>query len=329
MAYFVNRNHILTFGTNSKKYLKLHPPDCCLYSEDGSKFKIHKELLGQTAFLRKILDSTKSCCCVAIQILCPCSEKELGLLVKFLYTGKIICDEVDDLDKTIDNLKEIFGFPNELPLWPEENNDFIIKEEPCDQEENVDDDQGENGIDTNSQEPKDDLPVVHLKCSNGKNNPEIISTNDFVDDVTNHEQESIAQAVVDDIENSTQIDDDKNSEKPQAKKSLRSRFLCEYCKKSFTVKNNLIRHIKYAHQNLKPHKCIECEKAFSLKQGLQRHVTKIHLKEIEEKKAEVADVEDLDPFSKDDEDQFKALLFEEKSSENMVILINNLSFTSS
>ena len=154
MAYFVNINHTLIFGTNSKKYLRLHPPDCCLYSEDGSRFEIHKELLGQTAFLRKILDSTKNCCCVAIQILCPCSEKELGLLVKFLYTGKIICDEVDDLDKTIDNLKEIFGFPNELPLWPEENNNFVIKEEPCDQEENIDNDQGENGIDTRSQEPK-------------------------------------------------------------------------------------------------------------------------------------------------------------------------------
>ena len=490
MAYFVNINHTLTFESNSKKYLRLHPPDCCLYSEDGSKFVIHKELLGQTGFLRKILDSTKNCCCVAIQILCPCSEKELGLLVKFLYTGKIICDEVDDLSKTIDNLKEIFGFPNELPLWPEENNDFIIKEEPCDKAENINDDQGENGIDTRSQEPKDDLPVEHLKCSNGKTNPEVISTNDLLDDVTNPEQESIAQAVVDDIENSTQNDDNESSEKPQPKKSLRSSskkfkcqectlsfyakedlnqhidgyhrmikpFLCEYCKKSFTIKENLKRHIKYAHQNLKPHKCIdddensekpqakkslrssskkfkcdectasfygkeglnqhidrnhrkikpflcdyckksftikdnlkrhikyfcvkedtdgddrkikvficehckksftlkrnlkrhieythqnlkpyiciECEKAFSLKQGLQRHVIKTHLNDkpskpddVEEKKAGVdfKSVEDLDPFSKDDEDQFKALLSEEKSSENMVILINNLSFTS-
>ena len=261
------------------------------------------------------------------------------------------------------------------------------------------------------------MPVEQLKCSNGKNNPEAISTNDFLDDVTNHEQESIDQAVVNDIENSTQIDnnenseepqpkkslrssskefkcqectasfyakenlnqhidgyhrklkpylceyckkaftikdnlkrhikfahqnlkphngiyDDENSEKPQAKKSLRCRFLCEYCKKSFTVENNLIRHIKYAHQNLKPHKCIECDKTFSWKQGLHRHVSRAHLKlepskpvEVEKKKAEVVDVEDLDPFSKDDEDQFKALLSEEKSSENMVILINNLQFS--
>ena len=106
-------------------------------------------------------------------------------------------------------------------------------------------------------------------------------------------------------------------------------YLCEYCKKSFTIKDNLKRHIKLAHQaqqNLKPHKCIECEKTFSWKQGLHRHVSTAHSKlkpskpvEVEEKKAEV-DVIDLDSFSKDDEDQFKALLSEEKSSENMVIL---------
>ena len=86
------------------------------------------------------------------------------------------------------------------------------------------------------------------------------------------------------------------------------------------LENNLIRHIKYAHQNLKPHKCIECDKTFSWKQGLHRHVSKAHLKLEPSKPVEVVDVEDLDPFSKDDEDQFKALLSEEKSSENMVIL---------
>ena len=33
-------------------YLKNKATDCILYSEDGSKFKIHKELFGQTDFLR-------------------------------------------------------------------------------------------------------------------------------------------------------------------------------------------------------------------------------------------------------------------------------------
>ena len=162
MANFLNRNFALTFGSNIKKHLRAKPPDCCLFSESGSEFKIHRELLGQTAFLRKILNSAKDCCVVPIEIFCPCSDKELGIIVEFLYTGKIICDDVDVLLKSIDNLKEIFGFPNELPLWPEDQelandtsvrkiSDFIIKYEQG-QEENIDTDHSDN-----------DLPVpIHM-----------------------------------------------------------------------------------------------------------------------------------------------------------------------
>ena len=144
------KNVSLTFGSNIQKYLRKRPPDCCFFSESGSQFKIHRELLGQSAFLRKILNNAIDCCCTQIEILCPCSDKELDILVKFLYTGKLICDNVDDLLKSIDNLKEILGFPNELPLWPEDQDlpndspinkfaDFSVKEEPCDDpDENID-----------------------------------------------------------------------------------------------------------------------------------------------------------------------------------------------
>ena len=169
MAGFKNRNHALTFCSRIKNFLRVEPQDCCLYSEDGSQFKIHKEILGQTAFLRKIIsDSAKDCCCVTVDIFCPCSDKELGLLVNFLYTGKIVSDDVDDLSKTIENLKEILGFPNELPFWPEDRiipNDTLlylilnhnvanlsVKEQPSDQPEN-----DENDNDTNLQEPEEPL----------------------------------------------------------------------------------------------------------------------------------------------------------------------------
>ena len=152
MANFLNRNFVLTFGSNIKKHLRTKAPNCCLFSESGSQFKIHRELLGQTAFLRKILNSSKDCCCIPIEIYCPCSDKELGIIVEFLYTGKIICDDVDVLKKSIDNLKEIFGFPNKLPLWPEDPDpdtsvckiaDSIIKEKQG-QEVNIDTDQSES-----------------------------------------------------------------------------------------------------------------------------------------------------------------------------------------
>ena len=135
MPHFLRRNHALLFGTSSKKYLKRKSQDCYLYSNDGSRFMIHHEILGQTPFLRKILNTVKNCC-LKIEIFCPCSDKELGLLIRFLYSGKIICEDVDYISKTIDNLKEIFGFPTGLTLWPEDISpktpnvpDFSIKED--------------------------------------------------------------------------------------------------------------------------------------------------------------------------------------------------------
>ena len=182
MANFKNRNHALTFGSSIKSFLRAKPKDCCLYSEDGSQFKIHKEILGQSAFLRKILNSAKDSCCVAVDIFFPCSHKELGLIVKFLYTGKIVSDDVDDLSKTIENLKEILGFPNELPFWPEDRiipNDTLlylilnhnvanlsVKEQPFDQLESSFQDENDN--DTNVQKPEIDLQKKYSTCCNEK-----------------------------------------------------------------------------------------------------------------------------------------------------------------
>ena len=169
---------------NSKKYLKARPPDCCIYSEDGSQFKIHREQLCQNEFLSKILDGAKDCCCSVIEIFCPCSDKELVLLVKFLYTGEIVCDNVDDLTKTIDNLKEIFGFPNELPLWPEDipndtsNHNLgnsIVKEQSSDQPEIICPDENDNN--TNLEEPEIDLPNKYSTCCNEKDPLEDAITN--------------------------------------------------------------------------------------------------------------------------------------------------------
>ena len=95
-------------------YLKRKPPDCVLYSDDGTEFKIHKELLGQTDFFREILASAKEHCSGIIEILCPCSKEELRPMVKFLRTGEISCDNKLDLLKIVKNLNKIFGFPESL-----------------------------------------------------------------------------------------------------------------------------------------------------------------------------------------------------------------------
>ena len=50
-------NHISCIEGYLNVHIKQKPSDCILYSEDGGKFKIHKELFSQTNFLREILSS--------------------------------------------------------------------------------------------------------------------------------------------------------------------------------------------------------------------------------------------------------------------------------
>ena len=46
MSHFKSNNHYNLLSEYSELHLKNKPPDCCLYSEDGHEFKMHKELLG-------------------------------------------------------------------------------------------------------------------------------------------------------------------------------------------------------------------------------------------------------------------------------------------
>ena len=105
-----------SFETYLDFYLKKKSTDCILYSNDGSKFRVHKELFGQTDFLREILSSTKEHCCSTIEVLIPCSKVELKHLVNFLYDGEIHCEKESDSLKVIENLQKIFGFPENLDL---------------------------------------------------------------------------------------------------------------------------------------------------------------------------------------------------------------------
>ena len=103
-------------------YLKKKPADCILNSEDGFQFKIHKELFGQTEFMRQILTSAKGQCCSLIEIFCPCKKEDLRHLVHFLYDGEIYCDNETESTTIFDNLSKIFGFPQNMHLQCQENN---------------------------------------------------------------------------------------------------------------------------------------------------------------------------------------------------------------
>ena len=123
-THFAKNNHMESLFSNKET-------DCILYSEDGIEFNIHKEILGQTNFLRKIVSSHKDNCCKDMHIFCPCSKNDLDSIVNFLYTGSISCDTEIDLFKILNDLCEIFGFWKERFL-PENYADlgkaFTIKE---------------------------------------------------------------------------------------------------------------------------------------------------------------------------------------------------------
>ena len=103
--WYLNKNdHKLTISDYLGFYLKNKATDCILYSEDGTVFKTHKELFGQTKFMRELLKTEK--CCGVIEIIFPCSKEELGHLVKFMNEGKIEFSKMKDCFKIIENLNK-------------------------------------------------------------------------------------------------------------------------------------------------------------------------------------------------------------------------------
>ena len=51
---------------------------------------------------------------------------------------------------------------------------------------------------------------------------------------------------------------------------------CKYCNKCFTLKQNLVRHIKQEHINEQKNECRFCKSSFKDKSNLRRHILNIH-----------------------------------------------------
>ena len=109
MCHLINNHRSDAIKDCLESYLKNKHPDVILHSEDGTEFKTHKVLLGQTKFMRKLLKSSN--CCGIIEIICPCSKEELDhLLFEFVNHGKIHCNEKLGTLKILENLNKVFGF---------------------------------------------------------------------------------------------------------------------------------------------------------------------------------------------------------------------------
>ena len=96
---------------NMRSYFKCNPPDCRIISQDNSELMIHKELLYQTNFLCEMVrsvDIENS----NIDILCPdLTKQEIQILIRFLYTGEISCQDQIVAAEVSSNLTKLFGFP--------------------------------------------------------------------------------------------------------------------------------------------------------------------------------------------------------------------------
>ena len=102
----------LAIVNNMGSYFKQVPPDCTLFSEDGFEIPVHKELLYQTRFLRRMLKSANMDN-FKIEIMIPSiSKEELKNMINFLYSGKIYCPDQTFANQVFDNLIELFGFPS-------------------------------------------------------------------------------------------------------------------------------------------------------------------------------------------------------------------------
>ena len=104
--------HALVNGMES--YFKERPPDCSLFSQDNFGIPVHKEVLYQTPFLRRMIQSfNMDSCCSKIEMLCPSlSREDLRAVVQFLYGGKVSCFDQEVKSKLSDILTELFGFPS-------------------------------------------------------------------------------------------------------------------------------------------------------------------------------------------------------------------------
>ena len=110
------RNNAPDIFNFSQAYFKNKPKDCILYTKDNKEFEIHREILSQTEFTREILRNCKDYCCMKIEIMCPCTNKELEKIVQFLYSGEINCEDIFEFVSVLESLNKIFGFPKSLQL---------------------------------------------------------------------------------------------------------------------------------------------------------------------------------------------------------------------
>jgi len=315
MCKITDHYHARRFEISLGEYITNKPIDCILYSENGEQFKIHKEFLCQTSFLRKMISSAKEQCCNTIEILCPCTTKELGHLVGFLSSGEIYCEDQNDSIRIQENLVKICGFPKDLYLTnpDQDQNGNQIDETLIKQEINL-----EDPLETFDSQDTAINYVASESFSNEEQNSEFSIYPNYrphhwmsqinqqsMDEVaikkeSNTEQFEYTEEITEKNsvqsnlvkipilkKNSRQVKNKKifdktdiNKQKKQNTQKTKNanKKICNYCGHHFAGNQTLRQHINDVHLKLKPYKCEKCKKCFSQGHNLKFHMNSVHLK---------------------------------------------------
>ena len=300
----INDTKFFEHDSFTESFLKHREADCILYSEEGTRFNIHKEILYQTKFMRNIFVSATDTSQIDLEIFCPCSENELDAIVNFLYSGKISNNLKTNVTKVLKNLTKIFGFSEELftvedftSLNKPKNEsyakaanleDILNKiKTPKERYENFGSNDIKNVTLDNSMDKNDPLIIAFNPTTNGiSENYEVPSLNS---DVISNEQANVIAFVPDDTSIESTIDpttfvstvyedldvNDSTMKKIDiiVPKILKGKHSCGICMESFKKKTTLVNHISSVHKGKKPLKCPVCQKQFGFnKSNLQSHI---------------------------------------------------------
>ena len=257
------RNNIPTFDHHEfiESFLQNRKTDCILYSREGTKYDVHKEILFPTILMKNILSTDSNIgCCQNLEIFCPCPAKELESMLKLLYGGSIFYNSEQNVSDIVKNLTKLFGFAEGLfsedtylelkeekfetkpPMESEENFDII--QDPFNSIPNVNDSNNSEGCIP----PESFLPL---------NKSIITDTNYHIED--SKDMISVDRSIK--MEHISSVHEKKNIQR------------CTICYRMFHNQSNLSRHRSKTHK----YQCNTCDAKFIKDTHLRNHISNFHL----------------------------------------------------
>ena len=310
MVILKNDQQMLDRTDFLESILKNVKHDCILYSSEGMKFSIHKEIFFESKLMQNILKNANYCCKV-LEIVSPCSKNELEYIVNFLYSGKISCLKQFDILQVQENLTKIFGFPENLFSFENPSKTNLEKGHKI--EEKLENLMEVSTLITDkkkksAQYSKDILSPTDIKNNTNNNFLALQSKNtvpkksqsfssvdikpieEFIshsetfnpndNKLINSEIDPLQSDVIDYEEEKSFQCTDCGQNFDIVKCFKRHTLLdhpnqCKNCEKKFTKKIKLKRHMLFEHQEEK-FQCNVCQLAFDSKPNLDLHIGYVH-----------------------------------------------------